>query len=222
MEYLNNNTTKIINILKADNEECVNKINSSIKTINNLLDYIENNLCINTENNENLLTLSKISKKLNYSPTIIQTLFKKYCKITIHEYILKRKMSLASYDLIQTTDNIIDIATKYGYNPDSFNRAFKKIYSCSPTSYRKNGKLSKDFKRIELVIVNYEDVNLIETNCNHCDWRIYDNNKIICAGFNKSISELLKRYPNGCDSFEYDIDSYIENENIKEKLFKEF
>lgn len=130
-------------------------------------------------------------------------------------------MSLASHDLVETDDSILNISIKYGYNPDSFSRAFKKIYKTTPIEYRKNGIITEEFPRLNIKLYVLDDLNLLKTNCSSCNWCILDNNDFICYASNKPISKLQKKYPNGCKSFKYNFESYVKNETLKEKLIKE-
>ena len=52
--------------------------------------------------------------------------------ISLAEYIRKRRMSQAAFELQRTDRKVIDIALKYGYNsPTSFNRAFQNVHGLS-------------------------------------------------------------------------------------------
>ncbi|MBQ9210720.1 MAG: helix-turn-helix transcriptional regulator [Clostridia bacterium] len=45
--------------------------------------------------------------------------------------------------LLHTRTSVADIGYMVGYeNPESFIRAFQKVYGCSPSVYRKNGNPS--------------------------------------------------------------------------------
>lgn len=57
--------------------------------------------------------------------------------IPLSEYI-RRRMTLAAFDLQNTDEKVIDIGLKYGYNaPTSFNRAFKNIHDISQVRQEK-------------------------------------------------------------------------------------
>ena len=70
------------------------------------------------------------------------------CGITISEYIRKRKLSNAGYDLYSNNLRVIDVAQKYGYdNATSFSRAFEKFHGIKPSKVNKTTKL-KNYPRI--------------------------------------------------------------------------
>lgn len=57
--------------------------------------------------------------------------------ITVTDYIEKNRMNLANTLLYSTKKNIAEIAQECGFaNANSFNKAYKRIYGCSPTSVK--------------------------------------------------------------------------------------
>lgn len=85
------------------------------------------------------ISRSKLAEELYISPEYLSRLFKKEKGITLSDYIILEKMSLA-YSYIQNTDmSVSDIAVKTGYkNFSYFSQAFKKIYHESPMQMRRN------------------------------------------------------------------------------------
>lgn len=187
-----------------------------MEEIMSILDFVEEHLIINSEDNFDYLTIPNISKSLNISSSALQNSFKQECFITIGEYITRRRMSLASNDLIKTPTTIIDIAQKYGYTTDGFTRKFKAIYKCTPSEYRKNGIITQEFNKF--LVAPFYGLCLVERNCLSCE-----SNIGVCCGieYGESIDKMIKKYPNGCDWFDYSLDAYIENEERKELLKKE-
>ena len=56
---------------------------------------------------------------------------------TIKDYVRKRRLSLAVYDLQNSSDTITDIAFKYNFNSyDSFCKAFYNQHGVTPTQAR--------------------------------------------------------------------------------------
>ncbi len=101
-------------------------------TIQKLIDYIELHACENP-------TLTELSAHIGYSPYYCSEQFHRLTGITIREYLLKRRLSMAAVELRDTGVPVIDIALKYSFSDQStFTRAFKNIYGCAPSVYRKN------------------------------------------------------------------------------------
>lgn len=114
----------------------------SIDRLNNVIHYIEENLCDEINYNEICkITLSPISSFQNF--------FYLTTGIALSEYIRRRKLYLAAYDLKNTKNKIIDIALKYGYkSPDAFNVAFKRAYNVTPSTARKENMEIEPFHRL--------------------------------------------------------------------------
>jgi AraC family transcriptional regulator len=69
--------------------------------------------------------------------------------MTLGEYIRLRRLSKAALELVNTTEKVIDIALKYGYNsPTAFTRAFINMHGIAPSAARENGVMLKSFPRI--------------------------------------------------------------------------
>ena len=62
--------------------------------------------------------------------------------MSVSEYIRKRRLTLAAYELFEGQERIIDLAVKYGYSSaDSFTRAFAKQHGVLPTEVSKDTQL---------------------------------------------------------------------------------
>ena len=97
------------------------------------LEFIEKNLAspIRTES---------ISEYLHCSKSTIEKLFKYVNNISIRDYIIRRRMSRASRDLVKSPDrSLLDIGMEYGYGSnEAFTRAFQSVWQVSPSEFRKN------------------------------------------------------------------------------------
>ncbi len=98
-----------------------------IKQLNNAIAYIEDNLCNEIDTNE-------IAQIALYPYDKFKRFFSYMTNMSVSEYIRKRRLTLAAYDLLSGQARIIDLAVKYGYNSsDSFSRAFSKQHGVLPT-----------------------------------------------------------------------------------------
>lgn len=101
-----------------------------LKHINDAIDYIESNLCSDIDNNE-------IAKTALCPYEKFSSFFSYITGMTVNEYIRKRRLTLAAYELQKTEQKVIDIALKYQYNSaDSFTKAFFKQHSILPRDVR--------------------------------------------------------------------------------------
>lgn len=102
-----------------------------INRLNNTIEYIEANL-------EKNIHLELLASKFALSKYHFHRIFKALIGDPPFRYIEKRRLSRAAADLIGTNKRIIDIAFDYGFNShESFIRSFKKIYSLTPSQFRK-------------------------------------------------------------------------------------
>lgn len=108
------------------------------------------------EHIEEKIDYEVLSKMMGVNTYTMQRIFSVITGIPLAEYIRKRKLSCAAFDLITNNYKIMDLAIKYNYeNATSFSRAFEAFHNVLPSEVTKDTKL-KEFPRI---IFN-EDVSL--------------------------------------------------------------
>ena len=106
-----------------------------IKQLNNAIAYIENNLCGEIDTN-------KIAKIALCPYDKFKRFFSYMTNMSVSEYIRKRRLRLAAYELLKGQEKIIDLAVKYGYSSaDSFTRAFAKQHGVLPTEESEDTQL---------------------------------------------------------------------------------
>jgi AraC family transcriptional regulator len=107
------------------------------------LEVIENNL-------RERFTVEDLAKECYVSVSCLQKLFGYVFGLSVGEYLLKRRLSAATYDLVNTKKSITNIALTYGYtSPEAFSRAFIKFWGVSPSSFRKEHRFSELFPKVE-------------------------------------------------------------------------
>lgn len=98
--------------------------------IKNIRDYIE-------EFFSNDISVSQIASAFNYSEKYIGRLFKKQTKMTISEYVNRKKLQKAIHLLTVSNIPIIEIASMSGFNNVTyFNKLFKTEFGLTPSKYR--------------------------------------------------------------------------------------
>ena len=96
-----------------------------------MIDWVEANL-------QEDPTLEKMSDYVGYSSFYCSAKFHEILGVSFKEYVLRRRLTQAAFDLRETDHKIIDIAIKYGFSSnEAFSRAFNKIYGYSPSRFRK-------------------------------------------------------------------------------------
>lgn len=92
-----------------------------------------------TTNIQRKYTLEELAKSQNISLTTMKRCFKGVYGSSIYSYIKTYRIEEAAKLLINTNENILDIANKVGYeNGSKFAAVFKDIIGISPSEFRKN------------------------------------------------------------------------------------
>lgn len=119
------------------------------------MDYIENNLCEKTN-------CEKIAQIACCSVYHFQRMFTFMTDLTLCEYIRRRKMTMAAFELQNSDIRIVDLALNYGYeSPEAFARAFQSLHGITPTAARGQGANIKAFPRIsfQVSVKGVEEMN---------------------------------------------------------------
>lgn len=141
------------------------------------LEYIDNNIASN-------LSLNDIAFIAGFSVPQFYRLFKRLTGDTVASYILRRKLIIASGEVISSNKSISRIAFDYGFaSHDVFTRAFIRVFGVSPKEYRNIGglpplkrcslqysKQEKNGYQMEFQIVELPDFDVIGLECNAEMW----------------------------------------------------
>lgn len=115
------------------------------------INYIESNLKINVE-------LEQIAKVAGYSIPHFYRVFSAIVGCPVKEYVRKRKLSNAMFDVVTSKRNITEIAFDYGFEShEAFTRSFKLTYGWPPSSFRKSQVEPNLYEKINLLSRNNED-----------------------------------------------------------------
>ncbi|WP_026688762.1 AraC family transcriptional regulator [Alteribacter aurantiacus] len=113
-----------------------------LKGMNAALQYIEENLSDNID-------LKEVAKVACCSEYHFKRLFSLLSGITLTEYIRRRRLTSAAYELKDSSVKVIDVALKYGYqSPDAFTRAFQNYHGVTPSTARHTEQSVKAYPRM--------------------------------------------------------------------------
>lgn len=125
-----------------------------ITRLNDAVSYIEENL-------GEEISYDKAAQIACCSTFHFVRMFSYIADVPLSEYIRRRRLTLAAFDLQTSSEKIIDIALKYGYvSPTAFNRAFRNVHGISPTEARKQGVSLKAYPRISIKITIKGDAEM--------------------------------------------------------------
>lgn len=85
------------------------------------------------------LSLEKLAKIARFSPFHFHRMFRAMVGESVSEYVRRTRLERAAHQLSFTRRSVISIAFDAGYDShESFTRAFRGMFACSPSEYRKN------------------------------------------------------------------------------------
>ncbi|MCO0601263.1 AraC family transcriptional regulator [Peribacillus butanolivorans] len=110
-----------------------------LKNMNDAIKFIEENLT-------NEIDFKEVARLAYCSEYHFKRMFSFLAGISLSEYIRRRRLTLAAFELKDNNIKVIDIAIKYGYSsPDSFARAFQHLHGITPSEARSNSHSLKAY-----------------------------------------------------------------------------
>ena len=108
-----------------------------LQRMNHAIDYIEDNL-------ENNIDYEQIARIALCSVHQFQRMFSFVLEIPLSDYIRRRRLTLAAFDLKNSKNKVIDIALQYGYEtPESLRGYIQLRQYCEPTGNIYPGGVAK-------------------------------------------------------------------------------
>lgn len=117
-----------------------------LENLSNAIEYIENNL-------DKDISIDAAAQIACCSTYYFQRVFTYVAGISLSEYIRRRRMSQAAFELQKTDKKVLDIALKYGYSsPTAFNRAFQSVHGITPVAAKKIGSVLNSYPPIKFSV----------------------------------------------------------------------
>ncbi|CEH28636.1 transcriptional regulator [Aneurinibacillus migulanus] len=99
-------------------------------SVQKAIEYIEDHLMED-------ISLEQIATHSSFSMYHFHRIFQAVTGMTVADYVRKRRLTNAAYELVNTDKRILEIAVEYGFlTQESFTRAFKKMFYMPPGRYR--------------------------------------------------------------------------------------
>ena len=116
---------------------------NKVELLTSALSYLEANL---TEK----ITTEDVAKVCYCSKSTLEKLFRCVSHTSVHDYIIRRRMSQAAKFLFSHPESgVLEVALLYGYNShEAFTRAFKQVWNCTPSELRSRARYSEIFPRL--------------------------------------------------------------------------
>ncbi len=110
--------------------------------MNDALQYMEDHL-------QYEIDFAEVAKRAYCSEYHFKRMFSFLAGVPLSEYVRRRRLTLAAFELQNSDIKVIDVAVKYGYSsPDSFTKAFQQMHGITPSEARKSGHSLKAFPRM--------------------------------------------------------------------------
>jgi AraC family transcriptional regulator len=117
-----------------------------LKGMNAAVGYIEEKL-------DASISYESLSRIAGCSVSEFSRIFAFMAGMPVSEYIRRRRLSQAVFDIQNSGEKIIDIALKYCYeSPNAFTRAFRELHGTTPLSARKTGISLKTYPPITFAL----------------------------------------------------------------------
>lgn len=127
----------------------------SLERMNQALAYIEQDLT-------DEIDFQQVERLALCSEYHFRRMFSFLAGVSLSEYIRRRRLTLAAFELVHSDVPVIDLALKYGYtSPDAFTRAFHSLHGVTPTEARSTGQPLKAYPRMtfQLTIQGGSEMN---------------------------------------------------------------
>ncbi len=118
-----------------------------LERMNRAMDYVEEHL-------DQEVDYGEIARIACCPPGLFQRVFAVLTDIPLSEYIRRRRLTRAAFDLCTTKEKVIDVAVKYGYDsPDAFAVAFKRLHNITPAAARERGTMLKAYPKLTFSLI---------------------------------------------------------------------
>lgn len=179
-----------------------------LESMNATIDYIEEHLL----DELNMPTIAAATGNLESD---LQKTFYALTGISIVEYVRRRRLSLAGYELQMGGVSVLDVALKYGYtSPDSFTRAFRQMHGITPSAVKRGGAILKSYGKITFVLtikgVNAMNYKILKKEEMH----IIGIKKWFSTENDSQLTEIPKMWDSVTDELREQITSLSNNDGV--------
>lgn len=118
-----------------------------LQRMNEVVEHIENNLT-------NEIGIDSLSRISGCSTHVFSHIFSFMAGMSVSEYIRRRRLSQAVFDIQNGNESLVDISLKYCYESQaSFTRAFKELHGQTPAMARRSGVSMKTYPKITFKLI---------------------------------------------------------------------
>lgn len=116
---------------------------NNIEILAKALEFIEENL-------QNEIKTQDVADACYCSKSVLEKIFRHVSMISVREYIIKRRMTIAARMLAaDNRESLLNIALMCGYSThESFTRAFRGVWNCNPSEFKARKEIYELFPRL--------------------------------------------------------------------------
>lgn len=116
---------------------------NNIEILTNALEFMEENL-------QSEIRTQDVADACYCSKSALEKIFRHVSRISVHEYLTKRRMTVAARMLAADKErSVLDVALACGYaTHESFTRAFKSVWNCNPSELKARKDIFELFPRL--------------------------------------------------------------------------
>ncbi|MFC8451608.1 GyrI-like domain-containing protein [Kitasatospora sp. NPDC057223] len=104
-----------------------------ISALNRLVDLVEEHLA-------GELDINALAGELGTTEYHLRRMFSSLAGMPLSEYVRRRRMTVATADVIRGEGDLLSIAVRYGYgSTEAFGRAFRAVHGAGPRDVRRDG-----------------------------------------------------------------------------------
>lgn len=124
-----------------------------LEVIFEAVEFIETHL-------KSTITVGDIAGAIGYSLYHFSRSFNTAVHHTPYDYLMRRRLSESACELVETDKKIIDIALDYQFNnPETYSRAFKRMFQEQPSQCRKRGYIKPQSLMPRLTLAHLEHLD---------------------------------------------------------------
>ena len=118
-----------------------------VDRMNRVIDYLEDHLTCAVDP-------ETVSRIMACPYAVFQRSFAPITGISLSEYLRRRRLSCAAFELRNTDLRVLDIAVKYGYeSADAFTAAFKRMHGITPQDARRSDTALTFYPRLTFTLM---------------------------------------------------------------------
>ncbi|WP_235947530.1 AraC family transcriptional regulator [Paenibacillus glycinis] len=102
------------------------------------------------------LSLARLAAAAMFSEFHFHRVFQVMAGETVMEYVRKRRLARAAFQVAHSDERLLDIALECGFqNHETFTRAFKRMFDMTPADYRKRGIQPPEYGKLNVLQRKY-------------------------------------------------------------------